>query len=99
MQFSNRLIDGAKRLVFLDSRSRAEELAALLRQLGIDTFVTHSSLSPEQDLRVPISDEAIRELKFSVCLPRDVAQRALELRLADEPAIRSIFAEPVRYVG
>ncbi len=43
-----RLHRGEKRLVFIDSRSRAEQLAAELRQLDVTTFVTHSSLSPEQ---------------------------------------------------
>lgn len=44
----SRLHRGEKRLVFLDSRARAEELGAELRQLGVTAFVTHSSLSPEQ---------------------------------------------------
>ena len=44
----SRLHRGEKRLVFVDSRSRAEQLAAQLRQLQITTFVTHSSLSQEQ---------------------------------------------------
>ncbi|NLS95415.1 MAG: DEAD/DEAH box helicase [Planctomycetaceae bacterium] len=44
----SRLHRGEKRLVFLDSRSRAEELAVQLRGLEVTTFVTHSSLSPEQ---------------------------------------------------
>ena len=39
---------GEKRLVFVDSRSRAEQLGNELRQLGITTFVTHSSLSADQ---------------------------------------------------
>jgi ATP-dependent Lhr-like helicase len=39
---------GEKRLVFLDSRSGTEELGLLLRNLGIKTFVTHSSLSQEE---------------------------------------------------
>ncbi|MFO0914166.1 MAG: DEAD/DEAH box helicase [Pirellulales bacterium] len=43
-----RLHRGEKRLVFVDSRARAEELATELRQLGVTTFVTHSSLSQEQ---------------------------------------------------
>ena len=43
-----RLHRGEKRLVFIDSRSRAEQLAAELRQLEVTTFVTHSSLSREQ---------------------------------------------------
>ena len=44
----SRLHRGEKRLVFVDSRSRAEQLAAELRQLHVTTFVTHSSLSQEQ---------------------------------------------------
>lgn len=52
-----------------------------------------------QDLRVQVSDEAIRELKFSLCLPYGLTQHALELRLADERAIKTALAEPVRYVG
>ena len=43
-----RLHRGEKRLVFIDSRSRAEQLASELRQLDVMTFVTHSSLSHEQ---------------------------------------------------
>jgi ATP-dependent helicase Lhr and Lhr-like helicase len=35
-------------LVFIDSRARAEELGAELRQLNVTNFVTHSSLSQEQ---------------------------------------------------
>ena len=44
----SRLHRGEKRLVFVDSRARAEELGAGLRQLGMAAFVTHSSLSHEQ---------------------------------------------------
>ena len=44
----SRMHRGEKRLVFVDSRARAEELGAGLRQLGITAFVTHSSLSQEQ---------------------------------------------------
>lgn len=43
-----RLHRGEKRLVFLDSRAKAEELGQHLRQLGVTAFVTHSSLSQEQ---------------------------------------------------
>lgn len=42
-----RLHQGAKRLVFCDSRAQAEELAAMLRGHGVQTFVSHSSLSRE----------------------------------------------------
>ena len=44
----SRLHRGEKRLVFIDSRARAEQLGQQLRQLGITAFVTHSSLSQEQ---------------------------------------------------
>lgn len=44
----SRLHRGEKRLVFVDSRARAEQLGAQLRQLQVSAFVTHSSLSPQQ---------------------------------------------------
>src|SRR5206468_1738580 len=42
------LHQGEKRLVFCDSRSRVEELAAELRALEVETFVSHSSLGLEE---------------------------------------------------
>ena len=42
------LHQGEKRLVFCDSRSRVEQLALLLREHGIDTFVSHSSLGIDE---------------------------------------------------
>lgn len=44
----SRLHRGEKRLVFCDSRARVEELAMLLRGLGVKTFVSHSSLSLDE---------------------------------------------------
>ena len=44
----SRLHRSEKRLVFVDSRSKAEQLGTALRALDTTTFVTHSSLSPEQ---------------------------------------------------
>lgn len=44
----SRLHRGEKRLVFIDSRSRAEQLGRELRSLAVTTFVTHSSLSQEE---------------------------------------------------
>jgi hypothetical protein len=42
---------GEKRLVFVDSRRRAEELAAALREHGIETYVSHSSPSAAERRR------------------------------------------------
>ena len=44
----SRLHRGEKRLVFVDSRARAERLGSELNRLDVTAFVTHSSLSPEQ---------------------------------------------------
>ena len=41
----SRLHRGEKRLVFCDSRSRVEELARFLRGHGVETYLSHSSLS------------------------------------------------------
>jgi ATP-dependent Lhr-like helicase len=47
----SRMHRGEKRLVFVDSRSRAEQLARELRSLEVTTFVTHSSLSQDERRR------------------------------------------------
>ena len=47
----SRLHRGEKRLVFCDSRARVEALAARLRELGVRTFVSHSSLSLDERRR------------------------------------------------
>ena len=44
----SRLHRGEKRLVFCDSRSRVEKLAVALRQAGVTTYVSHSSLSRDE---------------------------------------------------
>jgi len=44
----SRLHRGQKRLVFTDSRAQAEQLAVRVRRMGVRTFVSHSSLSPEE---------------------------------------------------
>lgn len=46
-----RLYRGERRLVFCDSRARVEALAARLRQTGVRTFVSHSSLSLDERRR------------------------------------------------
>lgn len=42
------LHQGEKRLVFVDSRAKVEELAIELRGLGVATYISHSSLSLEE---------------------------------------------------
>ncbi len=63
---------GEKRLVFCDSRSRVEQLAAALRSLGTQTFVSHSSLSMDERRQ---AEKAFAEGRDCVI----VATSALEL--------------------
>lgn len=63
---------GEKRLVFCDSRAQTEELASLLRSHGVNTFVSHSSLSAEQRRD---AEAAFREARDCVI----VATSTLEL--------------------
>jgi ATP-dependent Lhr-like helicase len=68
----SRLHRGEKRLAFCDSRLQAEKLAANLREEGVETFVTHSSLSKDQR---EVSERAFTEGRDCVI----VATSALEL--------------------
>lgn len=66
------LHQGEKRLVFVDSRRQAEELGAALRGHGIETYLSHSSLSAAERRR---SEEAFTEARDTVI----VATSTLEL--------------------
>jgi ATP-dependent Lhr-like helicase len=46
---------GQKRLVFCDSRNRVEQLALELRSAGIETYVSHSSLSADERRRAELA--------------------------------------------
>ncbi len=63
---------GEKRLVFCESRRVSEQLAFELRALGVETFVSHSSLSAEERRR---SEQAFAETQNTVI----VATSTLEL--------------------
>jgi len=68
----SRLHRGDKRLVFAESRRSAEELAFLLRERGVQTLVSHSSLSVDERRQ---SERAFAEAKDTVI----VATSTLEL--------------------
>ena len=67
-----RLHRGEKRLVFVDSRSKAEKLTRALKSREVRTWVVHSSLSPDQRAQ---SERAFAEQSDCVI----VATSALEL--------------------
>ncbi|MBY6687227.1 DEAD/DEAH box helicase [Rhodococcus sp. BP-149] len=68
----SRLHRGEKRLVFAESRRSAEELAFLLRERDVQTYVSHSSLSADER---QVSELAFAEAKDTVI----VATSTLEL--------------------
>ena len=68
----SRLHRGEKRLVFVDSRRRVEELAVTLRSLGTTTYVSHGSLGRDERHR---SEQAFAEASDCVI----VATSTLEL--------------------
>ncbi|MCK9795945.1 DEAD/DEAH box helicase [Isoptericola sp. 4D.3] len=63
---------GEKRLVFCESRRVSEQIAFELRELGVETFVSHSSLSADERRR---SEQAFAEAQNTVI----VATSTLEL--------------------
>lgn len=63
---------GEKRLVFVDSRRQAEELGSALREAGIETYISHSSLSAAERRR---SEAAFADARDTVI----VATSTLEL--------------------
>ena len=63
-----------------------------------DTIKELAQTDPEQ-MATPIEAKALDDLKFSACLPADVATAMLQRRLTDHAAIRSVLAERVRLVS
>jgi len=63
---------GEKRLVFVESRRQAEELGSALREAGIETYLSHSSLSAAERRR---SEAAFADARDTVI----VATSTLEL--------------------
>jgi len=86
------LHQGEKRLVFSDSRAQAESMAAALRERGIITFVSHSSLSAEERRR---SEEAFADARDCVV----VATSTLELGIDVGDLDRVIQLESPRTVA
>ena len=76
----SRLHRGEKRLVFIDSRSKAEQLGNELRELEVDTFVTHGSLSREQRL---ISEQAFAERDDCVIVATSVLELGIDIGSLD----------------
>ena len=46
----------------------------------------------------PVTDDAVDSLKFSACLPRELAVRTLRARGSDRDAVRTCLHEPMRQI-
>jgi ATP-dependent Lhr-like helicase len=68
---------GEKRLVFVDSRRKVEALGQKLRDLGVDAYVTHSSLSVDERTA---AERAFEEGKNCVIVasPQAIRQRSMD---------------------
>ena len=53
----------------------------------------------ETEEAFPVTDEAVDSLKFSACLPKELAVRALRERGSDPAAVRTCLQEPIRQIA
>lgn len=67
---------GEKRLVFCDSRARVEELSVELRNLGINTFVSHSSLALDERRR---AEEAFSQASNCVIVSTSTLELGIDV--------------------
>ena len=72
----------------LQDGTGAEDLKSRLDQVDAEA----------QEAVFPVTDEAVEALKFSACLPRELAERTLRARNSDGPAASTCLREPIRQV-
>jgi ATP-dependent Lhr-like helicase len=70
-----------------------EDLSVIERAVGEIAARDPSSMAPS------VEEEAIEGLKFSKCLPTDLALATLVSRLRDQPAVNVVLSKPVRVVS
>lgn len=72
----SRLHTGEKRLVFVDSRKRVEELGVELRSHGVTTFVSHGSLGQDERRR---SEQAFAEATNCVIVSTSTLELGIDV--------------------
>lgn len=70
------LHQGEKRLVFANSRANVEQLASVLRQLGTETFVSHSSLAVGERRR---AEQAFAEARNCVIVSTSTLELGIDV--------------------
>ena len=66
---------------------------------GLDDALRAVQRRDATDFMIAVSDDAIQQVKFSECLPRDLAAKSLAARLADTESVAAVLAEPIRHVS
>jgi ATP-dependent Lhr-like helicase len=49
-------------------------------------------------MRLAVDEQAIQGLKFSECLPHDLALNMLQMRLGDPQAMQWVLEQPARFI-
>jgi hypothetical protein len=65
---------------------------------AVEEAVTRARGADPTQMATPIEEKTIDDLKFSVCLPHDVAVSMLQRRMTDHEAIRAVLSEPVEFL-
>jgi len=66
--------------------------------VGWDSVIEKLRSIPEEVLVTPVDPKAIAQLKFSDCLPSELAAKELEARLTDKPATTKLRLQTARVV-
>jgi ATP-dependent Lhr-like helicase len=51
------------------------------------------------DFSIVVSDDVVRRVKFSECLPHELAATAVAARLTDAGSVAAVLTEPIRHVS
>ena len=82
--------------------SREENLSIRLREgAGVEELkrrLDHVNAEATEGV-FPVTDDAVDSLKFSACLPKELAGRTLRARGSDPEAVRACRQEPIRQVA
>jgi ATP-dependent Lhr-like helicase len=91
----SKLYRGSKRLVFVDSRSRAEKLAATLRTHDVTTFVSHGSLGVDERRQAEAAfadaDDCIIVATSTLELGIDVGNLDYVIQIDAPPSVASLL--------
>jgi ATP-dependent helicase Lhr and Lhr-like helicase len=65
---------------------------------GLEGLLRELRDVPAETLLPQVSDDAVDGLKFTACLPKELARQVLQMRMMDVPAVERVQAEPVGFV-